>query len=126
MANETETVLLVDDEEIVVGVGRQMLEKLGFSVLTAASGKEAVDIYKINKGRIGLVVLDMIMPGMGAGDTYNELQAIDPAIKVLLSSGYGVDEQTSEVMKRGCKGFIQKPFNMRVLSEKIEEIMKEA
>jgi len=126
MANETETVLLVDDEEIVVGVGRQMLEKLGFSVLTAASGKEAVDIYKINKGRIGLVVLDMIMPGMGAGDTYNELQAIDPAIKVLLSSGYGVDEQTSEVMKRGCKGFIQKPFNMQVLSEKIEEIMKEA
>ena len=126
MANETETVLLVDDEELVVGVGRQMLEKLGFSVLTAASGKEAVDIYKINKGRIGLVVLDMIMPGMGAGDTYNELQAIDPAIKVLLSSGYGVDEQTSEVMKRGCKGFIQKPFNMQVLSEKIEEIMKEA
>ena len=126
MANETETVLLVDDEEIVVGVGRQMLEKLGFSVLTAASGKEAVDIYKINKGRIGLVVLDMIMPGMGAGDTYNELQAIDPAIKVLLSSGYGVDEQTSEVMKRGCKGFIQKPFNMQVLSEKIEEIIKEA
>jgi len=126
MANETETVLLVDDEEIVVGVGRQMLEKLGFSVLTAASGKEAVDIYKINKGRIGLVVLDMIMPGMGAGDTYNELQAIEPAIKVLLSSGYGVDEQTSEVMKRGCKGFIQKPFNMQVLSEKIEEIMKEA
>jgi len=126
MANETETVLLVDDEEIVVGVGRQMLEKLGFSVLTAASGKEAVDIYKINKGRIGLVVLDMIMPGMGAGDTYNELQAIDPAIKVLLSSGYGVDDQTSEVMKRGCKGFIQKPFNMQVLSEKIEEIMKEA
>ena len=126
MANETETVLLVDDEEIVVGVGRLMLEKLGFSVLTAASGMEAVDIYKINKGRIGLVVLDMIMPGMGAGDTYNELQAIDPAIKVLLSSGYGVDEQTSEVMKRGCKGFIQKPFNMQVLSEKIEEIMKEA
>jgi len=126
MANETETVLLVDDEEIVVGVGRLMLEKLGFSVLTAASGMEAVDIYKINKGRIGLVVLDMIMPGMGAGDTYNELQAIDPAIKVLLSSGYGVDDQTSEVMKRGCKGFIQKPFNMQVLSEKIEEIMKEA
>ena len=126
MANETETVLLVDDEEIVVGVGRQMLEKLGFSVLTAASGKEAIDIYKINKGRIGLVVLDMIMPGMGAGDTYNELQVIDPAIKVLLSSGYGVDEQTSEVMKRGCKGFIQKPFNMQALSEKIEEIIKEA
>jgi len=126
MADETETILLVDDEEIVIGVGKQMLEKLGFSVLTAASGKEAIDLYNINKGKIGLVVLDMIMPGMGAGDTYNELQVIDPAIKVLLSSGYGVDEQTSEIMERGCKGFIQKPFNMQALSEKIEEIMKAA
>jgi DNA-binding NarL/FixJ family response regulator len=68
----------------------------------------------------------MIMPGMGAGDTYDELRVLDPAIKVLLSSGYGVDEQTNEVMQRGCKGFIQKPFNMQVLSTKIEEIMKGA
>jgi two-component system, cell cycle sensor histidine kinase and response regulator CckA len=123
MANETETVLLVDDEEIVIGVGKQMLEKLGFSVLTAANGKEAIDIYRNNKDRIGLVVMDMIMPGMGAGDTCEQLQAIDPGIKVLLSSGYGVDQQTSEVLKRGCKGFIQKPFNMQVLSEKIGEIL---
>ena len=76
MADETETILLVDDEEIVIGVGKQMLEKLGFSVLTATSGKEAIDLYNVNKGKIGLVVLDMIMPGMGAGDTYNELQVI--------------------------------------------------
>jgi len=126
MANETETVLLVDDEEIVIGVGKQMLEKLGFSVLTAANGKEAIDIYRNNKDRIGLVVMDMIMPGMGAGDTCEQLQAIDPGIKVLLSSGYGVDQQTSEVLNRGCKGFIQKPFNMQVLSEKIGEILTEA
>ena len=123
MANETETVLLVDDEEIVIGVGKQMLEKLGFSVLTAANGKEAIDIYRNNKDRIGLVVMDMIMPGMGAGDTCEQLQAIDPGIKVLLFSGFGVDQQTSEVLKRGCKGFIQKPFNMQVLSEKIGEIL---
>jgi CheY-like chemotaxis protein len=124
MTNEAETVLLVDDEEIVIGVGKQMLEKLGFSVLTATSGKEALDIYRINKDRIGLVVLDMIMPGMGAGDTYDGLQAIDPAIKVLLSSGYGIDQQISEILQRGCKGFIQKPFNMQMLSEKIGEILE--
>ena len=124
MADETGTVLLVDDEMIVVGVGKQMLEKLGFSVLTASSGKEALDIFKVNKGCIDLVVLDMIMPGMGAGEIYDELQALDPAIKVLLSSGYGVDEQTNEVLKRGCNGFIQKPFNMQGLSDKIEEILK--
>ena len=126
MANETETVLLVDDEEIVIGVGKQMLEKLGFSVLTATSGKEAIDIYRNNKDSIGLVVMDMIMPGMGAGDTYDELQVIDPAIKVLLSSGYGVDQQASEILNRGCKGFIQKPFNMQVLSEKIGEVLEKA
>ena len=124
MTKETETVLLVDDEEIVIGVGRQMLEKLGFSVLTATSGKEALNIYRDHKDRIGLVLLDMVMPGMGAADTYDGLQAIDPSIKVLLSSGYGVDHQTSEVLKRGCKGFIQKPFNMQVLSDKIKEILQ--
>ena len=125
MADETGTILLVDDEAIVIGVGKQMLERLGFSVLTATSGQEALDIFKINKDRIDLVVLDMIMPGMGAGDTYDELRVLDPDIKVLLSSGYGVDEQTNEVLQRGCKGFIQKPFNMRVLSEKIEEVLQE-
>ena len=123
MAEETGTILLVDDEAIVIGVGKQMLEKLGFAVLTASNGQEALDIFKANKDRIDLVVLDMIMPGMGAGDTYDELQVLDPEIKVLLSSGYGVDEQTNEILQRGCRGFIQKPFNMQVLSQKIEEVM---
>jgi DNA-binding NtrC family response regulator len=117
------TVLLVDDEEIVIGVGRQMLEKLGFSVLTAKNGKEALDVYKNNQYDIDFVVLDMIMPDMGAADTYVELQSIDPAIKVLLSSGYGVDQHTNELLNRGCKGFIQKPFNMQSLSEKVEETL---
>ena len=126
MADETGTILLVDDEAIVIGVGKQMLEKLGFTVLTATNGQEALDIFKVNKDRIDLVVLDMIMPGMGAGDTYDELRVLDPEIKVLLSSGYGVDEQTNEVLQRGCRGFIQKPFNMQVLSQKIEEVMQGA
>ena len=119
----TKTVLLVDDEEIVIGVGRQMLEKLGFTVLTAENGKEALEVYKNNQNDIDIVVLDMIMPDMGAADTYDELQSIHPAIKVLLSSGYGADQQTSELLSRGCSGFIQKPFNMQSLSEKIEEIL---
>ncbi len=117
------TVLLVDDEEIVIGVGRQMLEKLGFSVLTAKNGNEALDVYKNNQYDIDFVVLDMIMPDMGAADTYVELQSINPAIKVLLSSGYGADQQTNELLSRGCKGFIQKPFSMQSLSAKIEEIL---
>jgi DNA-binding NtrC family response regulator len=92
-------------------------------VLTAKNGKEALDVYKNNQYDIDFVVLDMIMPDMGAADTYVELQSIDPAIKVLLSSGYGVDQQTNELLNRGCKGFIQKPFNMQSLSEKVEETL---
>ncbi len=119
----TETVLLVDDEEIVIGVGKKMLEKLGFSVLTAKNGKEALDVYKNNQDDIDLVVLDIIMPDMGAAETYDGLQAINPAIKVLLSSGYGADQQTREILNRGCNGFIQKPFNLKGLSEKIGGIL---
>ena len=117
------TVLFVDDEEIVLGVGKQMLEKLGFSVLTAKNGIEALDVYKINQNDIDFVVLDMIMPEMGAADTYVELQSINPAVKVLLSSGYGADHQTRALLSLGCSGFIQKPFSMQSLSEKIEEIL---
>ncbi len=116
------TVLLVDDEEIVIGVGKQMLEKLGFSVLTAENGKEALEVYKNNQNDIDLIILDMILPDMGAADIYDGLRSINPAIKVLLSSGYGVDHKINELLSHGCCGFIQKPFNMKGLSEKIDEI----
>ena len=124
MVNGTETVLLVDDEEIVVGVGKQMLEKLGYSVLIARSGQEAVDVYQNSPDDVDLVLLDMIMPGLEAGDTYDKLKAVNPAIKVLLSSGYGLDQNASAIIDRGCNGFIQKPFNMKILEDKIGGILK--
>ena len=117
------TVLLVDDEEIVIGVGKQMLEKLDFSALTAKNGEEALDVYKNHQDEIDFIILDMILPDMGAADIYDGLRSINPAVKVLLSSGYGVDQKTSELLSRGCCGFIQKPFNMKGLSEKIDEIL---
>ena len=121
--NDKSTILLVDDEEIVVGVGKQMLEKLGYSVLIARNGQEAVDVYKNSPDDVDLVLLDMIMPGMEAGDTYDKLKSINPAIKVLLSSGYCLDQNAGAIIDRGCNGFIQKPFNMKILQEKIGEIM---
>jgi CheY-like chemotaxis protein len=124
MVNGTGTVLLVDDEEIVVGVGKQMLQKLGYSVLVARSGQEAVDVFKNSPDDVDLVLLDMIMPGMEAGDTYDRLKSINPAIKVLLSSGYSLDQKAGAIIERGCNGFIQKPFNMKILEEKIGEIIK--
>jgi CheY-like chemotaxis protein len=124
MVNGTETVLLVDDEEIVIGVGKQMLQKLGYSVLIARSGQEALDIYTNSPDDVDLVLLDMIMPGMEAGDTYDRLKAINPEIKVLLSSGYALDQKAGAIIDRGCNGFIQKPFNMQILETKIGEILK--
>ncbi len=124
MVNGTETVLFVDDEEIVVGVGKQMLERLGYSVLIARSGQEAVDVYKNSPDDVDLVLLDMIMPGLKAGDTYDKLKAVNPSIKVLLSSGYSLDQKASAIIDRGCNGFIQKPFNMKILEDKIGEIIE--
>jgi len=124
MVNGVETVLIVDDEEIVIGVGRQMLQKLGYSVLTASNGQEAVDVCNNAPDAVDLVLLDMIMPGMGAGDTYDRLKAINPAIKVILSSGYSLDQKASAILDRGCNGFIQKPFNMKNLEEKITQVLK--
>ncbi|MCK4790202.1 MAG: response regulator, partial [Desulfobacteraceae bacterium] len=69
------------------------------------------------------VILDMIMPDMGGGETYGRLKAINPDIKVLLSSGYSIDGQAKEILERGCHGFIQKPFNLKQLSRKIREIL---
>jgi len=70
-----------------------------------------------------MVILDMIMPGMNGGEVYAKLKEINPDIKVLLSSGYSLNEQATEILERGCNGFIQKPFNMTDISEKIREIL---
>jgi two-component system cell cycle sensor histidine kinase/response regulator CckA len=118
-----ETVLLVDDEEMILDVGRQLLEKLGYKVLSAGNGKQAIEIYKKNKDNIQIVILDMIMPDMGGGETYDRLKEIDPEIKVLLSSGYSINGQATEILNRGCNGFIQKPFKIRDLSHKVRGIL---
>jgi CheY-like chemotaxis protein len=96
---------------------------LGYTVLSALSGREALDIFQKNSDRIDLVIMDMIMPGMGGGETFDRLRAINPNIKVLLSSGYSVNGQASKILQRGCDGFIQKPFNLSQLAEKIGKIM---
>ncbi|MEE4606581.1 MAG: response regulator [Desulfobacteraceae bacterium] len=121
--NGPETVLLVDDEEFILKVGSQILEELGYAVLTAASGKEALEIYSEKKDEIDIVVLDMIMPGMGGGETFDSIKALNPDAKVLLSSGYSIMGEASDILSRGCQGFIQKPFTMKSFSEKLREIL---
>lgn len=120
-----ETVLLVDDEEMILSIGEKTLKRMGYRVMSARSGKEAVELYRKHKNKIDIVVLDMVMPEIGGGETYDRLKAINPGVKVLLSSGYSVEGMASEILRRGCNGFIQKPFKMRELSRKIREIVRQ-
>jgi CheY-like chemotaxis protein len=122
----SEIVLLVDDEEIITSVGKTMLEKLGYSVILADSGEHAVDTVKRNADQIVLVILDLIMPGRDGSKTFDDIRAIKPTLPVILSSGYAMNEQVIEIMQRGCNGFIQKPFNISDLSQKVREILDEA
>lgn len=121
--NGRETILLVDDETIVLDVGAKMLRHLGYTVLEAREGEEALELYKTNKNEVDLIILDMIMPNMGGGEAYDRMKDINPEVKVLLSSGYSIEGQATEIMERGCNGFIQKPFNLKGLSLKLSEIL---
>ncbi len=120
----TETILLIDDEKMVRETGAMMLEKLGYSALSASSGKAAIGIYEEKKDNIDMIILDMIMPDLGGEQTYDRLRKINPHVKVLLSSGYSMNDQAEKILKRGCNGFIQKPFTMEELSAKLREILE--
>ncbi|MCK4729668.1 MAG: response regulator [Desulfobacterales bacterium] len=117
------TILLVDDEDRIMDVGTKLLKRLGYTVLEARGGREAVEIYKDNKDKIDLVILDMVMPRMGGGEAYDRMKEINPNVKVLLSSGYSIESQAKEILARGCDAFIQKPFGMQDLSVRIREIL---
>lgn len=120
----TGTILLVDDEEMVLEVGERFLKVMGYQVLTAREGREAIEIYKKHRETIDLVLLDIIMPNMKGGEVFDRLKEINPDIKVLLSSGYSIDGEASHILERGCCGFIQKPFNMNQLSQSIGTILR--
>ncbi|MBU1057917.1 MAG: PAS domain S-box protein [Proteobacteria bacterium] len=119
----SETVLLVEDEKVVLDVGRELLKFMGYRVLTAKDGKEALTVYLKNPGQIDIIILDMIMPTMGGGETYDQLKKINPDVKVLLASGYSIDGEAAEILARGCNGFIQKPFNVEDLSLNLRTIL---
>ena len=117
------TVLLVDDEGMVLDAVEEMLKHLGYEVLLAEDGQEALELYKENQDKIDMVLLDMVMPEMGGGETFDRIKEINTNIKVLLSSGYSIEGEAKEILKRGCDAFIQKPFKPEQLSQKIGEVL---
>jgi CheY-like chemotaxis protein len=100
-----------------------MLEKLGYRVLPARGGQAALEVLGRANNDIQLVILDLIMPEMDGGKTFDRLRAIRPDLRVVLSSGYALDSQAEEIMRRGCNGLIQKPFNISELSNKLRAIL---
>ncbi len=123
-AQGQETILLIDDEDVIIEVSREILELMGYRVWTAQTGQEAIALYTSRKDEIDLVILDMIMPGMSGGDTFDRLKVVNPDVRVILSTGYSLTGQAREIMARGCRGFIQKPFRIETLSQKVREVLE--
>jgi CheY-like chemotaxis protein len=118
-----ETVLLIDDEEMILDVGAKFLKELGYRVITANGGKKGIECYEKHKDSIDMVILDMIMSGFGGRETFDALMHINPSLKVLLSSGYSLDGQANEIMDEGCKGFLKKPYTLKELSKKLRMVL---
>jgi PAS domain S-box-containing protein len=122
-AGGRETILLVDDEDVITEVAGRLLRELGYTILTASSGEQALEIYRQQKSDIDLVVLDMIMPAMSGGETFERLKAINPDVRVILSSGYSIDGKAQAIMKKGARVFLQKPYRLNDLAQKIREAL---
>jgi two-component system, cell cycle sensor histidine kinase and response regulator CckA len=120
----TETILLVDDELSVLDVVGGMLNYLGYTVRTAADGQTAIETLQKDQENIDLIILDMVMPGMGGGEAFERFKRINPNVKVLLCSGYAANGQAAGIIKCGCLGFIQKPFTINKLSQKLNQVFQ--
>ncbi len=119
----TETVLLVDDEEFLRDLGKRILERSGYTVLIAANGKEALDLYRRERGKISLVILDLIMPEMGGKECLEELLRIDPKARVLIASGFAANGQSKEAIEKGARGFVDKPYNVKRMLQAVREVL---
>lgn len=124
--NGKETILVVDDESNVVEVTEEMLQTIGYKVMTARNGQEAVSVFERNKSDIDLIILDMVMPGLSGGETFDRIKKIRQDVKVLLSSGYSIKGEAKKILDRGCDGFIQKPYNLEKLSENLNMVLGRA
>jgi DNA-binding NtrC family response regulator len=117
-------ILYADYDATCLEVGVKILETLGYKVLEARDGREAIEVFLNNQSEVNLVILDMRMPYNG-GTAFFQLKKISDNVKVLIASGYAKDEKIKEMMEQGCCGFIQKPFSINALSQKIINILND-
>ncbi len=119
----TETILLVDDEEPIRKSGEELLKRFGYKLLTAADCDSGLALYRQEKGRIDLAILDLIMPGKSGRHCLEGLLDINPRAKVIMASGYSYDGSAEEAIQAGAKGFIRKPYKMRQILHKVREVL---
>ncbi|MBW2170103.1 MAG: response regulator, partial [Deltaproteobacteria bacterium] len=119
----SEKILLVDDEETILDIVRNMLARSGYTVITAKSGEEAIEVYRAEKEDIDLVILDVNMPGMGGHKCLKELLEIDPEVKVVIATGYTATGKVKETLESGASGFIGKPYRLEEILKKIREVL---
>jgi CheY-like chemotaxis protein len=117
------TILFVDDEQTNLMIMKDLLVVMGYKVLMAASGQEAIAVYMTKRKQIDLIIMDMVMPGMEGGNAFTALRSFDPDVKVILCSGYSLDGEAETIMGKGYNGFIQQPFTIKALSQKIGEVL---
>jgi DNA-binding response OmpR family regulator len=122
-AGGNETILLVEDWEMVRELGVIILEKFGYTVLSACDGQEALEVYEKEQGNISLVILDIIMPRMDGKECLVELLRINPTVKVIISSGVGYYDLINEVVEIGAKGAVNKPYSMRQILGMVREVL---
>lgn len=119
-----ECVLLADDEDMLLNIGRQMLKAIGYKVLTAKTGLEAIEVYKKNKNSIALVILGLMINDKDSSmKVYKTIRELNSDVGILISSGYTIDSDTMQVLEHGRNGFIQRPFSIKQLSEKVRAIL---
>ena len=119
----SETILIVDDHETIWEFLIEALQRLGYSVLLAENGLDAVEIYESNPGQVDLVLLDMIMPQAGGHQTFFRLKAIDPDAKIILSSGFVSEEEVNDLLQQGACGFLPKPHRLPVVVREIRRVL---
>ena len=120
-SGQGKTILLIDDEEMVINMIEMMLRKLGYKVLKAHNGNQGLQLFKTNKSKIDLIISDLEMPKMNGKEVLDKLREIDPQIKVMLSSGALTDSDEQSVIDEGFNGFLKKPYSMTTLCEKMSE-----
>ena len=119
----TETILVVDDEEYIRTFAQKVLQKSGYTVLTASSGEEALEIYTGQSIDIGLVLMDIGMPGMGGYKCFQEIIGYDPSARILVATGYAINGQVEKAMQSGAAGYVGKPYQVSEMLNKVRDIL---